>query len=59
MIKKELVIFGIGEAADVLFFFFKHHSEYNPVAFTVDRDYIPSGTYNGLPVVAFEDVETI
>jgi sugar O-acyltransferase (sialic acid O-acetyltransferase NeuD family) len=59
MSNKKLVIFGLGEAADVLFFFFKHHSEYTPVAFTVDRDYIPSDSYKGLPVVAFEDVETI
>ena len=57
--KKKLVIFGLGEAADILFFFFKHHSEYTPVAFTVDKDYILSDSYNGLPVIAFEDVETI
>lgn len=59
MKKKKLIIFGIGEAADVLFFFFKQHSEYIPVAFTIDRDYILSDTYNDLPVVAFENVETI
>ncbi len=54
---KKLVIFGAADQAEVASFLFKHDSEYEPVAFTVNADYIQSNTFNGLPVVPFENVE--
>ena len=57
MNKNKLVIFGIGKAADVIYFFFNNHSDYEVVAFTVDSKYNLSGEYNGLPVVDFESVD--
>jgi len=57
MPQKKLIIFGLGEAADVLFFFIKNHSDYETLAFTVDKEYIEFEEYNGLPVIPFEDLE--
>jgi sugar O-acyltransferase (sialic acid O-acetyltransferase NeuD family) len=54
----KLVIFGIGKIAQVVFHHFSSDSEHQIVGFTTDRDYVPkNGTYEGLPVVAFEEVE--
>jgi sugar O-acyltransferase (sialic acid O-acetyltransferase NeuD family) len=36
-----------------------HDSPYEVAGFTVDREYIKEGTLLGLPVVAFEEVESI
>ncbi len=53
----EIVIFGAGKVADVLYRHIMHAGEHNVVAFTVDADYIPAGgTFHGKPVVAFESV---
>lgn len=54
--KKPLVIFGTGQIAELAAFYFKHDSHYEPVAFTVDRAYLSGDTFQGLPVVAFEDL---
>lgn len=54
--KKSLVIFGLGDFAQLVHFYFSTDSEYEVVAFTVDSSYITSTTFCGLPVVAFEEV---
>lgn len=56
---KKIVIFGIGKIADVAYYFFKNHSDYNIVAMTCDRDYIVSDSYEGLPVVPFDDIQNV
>lgn len=53
---ERVVIFGAGDIADVAYFYLKHDSPYEVVAFTVDKEYIKQDTFNSLPVVAFEDV---
>lgn len=53
---RKLVIFGTKETADVIDFYFTHDSNYEVVAFTVDSDYLTGGTYNGRPLVAFEEL---
>ena len=55
----KLIIFGTGKTADVLYYFFSNHSKYNVIAFTVDKEYINSEEYNGLPIVPFEEVESL
>jgi sugar O-acyltransferase (sialic acid O-acetyltransferase NeuD family) len=52
----DIVIFGTGQIAEVADFYFTHDSDYNVVAFTVDREYITEDTYLGRPIVAFEEV---
>lgn len=54
---KKLIIFGVGEQAELAYFYFKNESDYQVSGFTVDREYIKESTFkDGLPVIAFEDV---
>lgn len=54
--KKKLVIFGSGNIAQLAHYYFSSDSDYEVSAFTVDRSYLTSDSFCGLPVVAFEDV---
>ena len=54
--KKPLVIFGIGEIAQMAYFYFSSDSDYDVIAFTVDEQYIIDSEFMGLPVVAFTDI---
>jgi sugar O-acyltransferase (sialic acid O-acetyltransferase NeuD family) len=53
---RKVVIFGTQKMAEMAYYYFKNDSDIEPVAFTVDRNYIDSPTFMGLPVVAFEEV---
>jgi sugar O-acyltransferase (sialic acid O-acetyltransferase NeuD family) len=55
--KKRLVIFGTGDIAQLADFYFVHDSDYEVVAFTVDREYIRTDQLFGRPLVAFQDLE--
>ena len=55
--KKNLIIFGNGKIADVVYYYAKNECNYNVVAFTTDREYIKEGSFNGLPVVSFDELE--
>ena len=55
---KPLIIFGTGKIAEVVFYFFTHHSDYEVKALTVDREYLPThNNFNDLPIIAFEEIE--
>jgi sugar O-acyltransferase (sialic acid O-acetyltransferase NeuD family) len=51
-----LVIFGAGDIADVANFYFGRDTRYEVAGFTVDRAYVGDGSFNGLPVVPFDEV---
>lgn len=54
----KVVIFGIQDFAQLARFYLQHDSEHEVVAFSVNRQYLPAaGTFDGLPVTAFEEVE--
>ncbi len=55
--KKQLVIFGAGEIAQLAHFYFSKDSKYEVVAFTVDAKYIEEASFCGLPVIPFEEIE--
>lgn len=55
--KKDLIIFGNGKIADVVYYYAKNECDYNVVAFTTDREYIKEGSFNGLPVIPFDELE--
>jgi len=57
--KRKLVLFGAGDIADVAWFYFERFSEYQPVAFTVDAAYLKEPSLNGLPVVPFEEINSV
>lgn len=54
---KKVVLFGLGQFADMMYSYLHAQAGYQICAFTVDRQYLlPSMQYNGLPVVAFEEL---
>jgi len=55
----KVIIFGVMDTAELAHFYLTHDSEHEVVAFTVSREYLKDSAFHGLPVVAFEDVETI
>lgn len=56
---EKVVIFGATEMAAMSHFYLTHDSPHEVVAFTVDQDYMKEETLCGLPVVPFEDIESI
>jgi sugar O-acyltransferase (sialic acid O-acetyltransferase NeuD family) len=56
---KPIVLFGTGKIAEVLLYFFRHHSDYDVVAATANRSFLSADTWHGLPTVAFEHVEEL
>lgn len=55
-IGKPLVIFGLGDFADIAFEYFSADSEFVVTAFTVHRDFMTSDRKFGLPIIPFEDL---
>jgi len=54
----KVIIFGVQDFAQLAKFYLLHDSEHEVVAFSVNSRYLPeSKTFEGLPVVAFENVE--
>ena len=54
-----LVIFGLEDMAQLAHYYFSKQSDYDVVAFTVDAEYIESDKFCGLPVVAFEELQSV
>lgn len=54
---KKLILFGIGIDAEIAHFYFTHDSDFEVVLFTVEKNYLSTETFCGLPVVPFEDIE--
>lgn len=57
MSSKKLLIYGIGETAEIAFEYFTYDSDYDVVAFVADQKYIKHKSLLNLPIVPFEDVE--
>lgn len=57
MKNKKLIIFGVGEQAEIAYYYFNNDSDYEVVAFTVDQEFIDKKTLFELPVIAFEGLE--
>ncbi len=55
----KVIIFGILDTAELAHYYLEHDSEHEVVAFTVNREYMKEPKFRGLPLVAFEDVETL
>lgn len=55
----DIVMFGAGKVADVVYHHIKHAGTHNVIAFTTDAEHVPDdGTFHGKPIVPFESVET-
>ncbi len=57
MKKEKLVIFGTGDIAQIANYYFETDSEYEVVAFCVDREFLNGSSFENKPLLAFEDVE--
>lgn len=53
---KPIILFGNGKIAEVLLYFFTHHSDHKVVACTVDRNYLFDAEWQGLPVIPFDEI---
>jgi sugar O-acyltransferase (sialic acid O-acetyltransferase NeuD family) len=56
---KKVILFGNSIYAESVYFYLTFDSSFEVAAFTVDRGYINEDTLCGLPVVPFEQVESI
>jgi sugar O-acyltransferase (sialic acid O-acetyltransferase NeuD family) len=56
---QKVIVFGNGQPAEMNYILLTHSSQYEVAAFTVDRAYIKDDRLFGLPVVPFEDIESI
>ena len=53
----KVIIFGIKDTAELAHYYLTNDSEHEVVAFSLNKDYIESETFHGLPVLPFEDIE--
>lgn len=53
----KVIIFGVGQIADVAHFYLSHDSPHEIAAFTVDREFLREERHSGLPVEPFDCVE--
>jgi sugar O-acyltransferase (sialic acid O-acetyltransferase NeuD family) len=55
----KIIIFGIQDFAELAHYYLENDSAHEVVAFSVNAQYLPEDkTFRGLPVVAFENVES-
>lgn len=52
----KLIIFGSGEIAQIANYYFETDSDYEVVAFTVDRAFLKEKTFEGKSVIPFEEI---
>lgn len=57
--KKKLVLLGAGEMAEIAYEYFTYDSDYEVVAFSVERQYIKQPILAGLSVVPYEELEAL
>jgi sugar O-acyltransferase (sialic acid O-acetyltransferase NeuD family) len=53
----KIIIFGLGDIAQLANYYFTTDSLHEVVAFTVDRKYMDVHMFEGKPVVAFDEIE--
>jgi sugar O-acyltransferase (sialic acid O-acetyltransferase NeuD family) len=52
----KIILFGLGDIAQLANYYFENDSEHEVVAFTVDKEYVTDTNHLGKPVVAFEEI---
>jgi sugar O-acyltransferase (sialic acid O-acetyltransferase NeuD family) len=53
----KVVIFGVGQWAELAHFYLTHDSPHDVAAFTVDKEFLNVAEYKGLLVVPFDEVQ--
>ena len=54
---EKIIVFGNKELAEIALFYLTHDSDYQVAAFTVDSEYLTADKFQGLPLVAFEQIQ--
>ena len=54
---KKLILFGVGQMAEIAYSYFSTDSKYTVVGFCVDKSHFKDDKFKNLPVVSFEEVE--
>ena len=54
---KKIIVFGVGEFADIAYYYFTHDTDIEVASFTVEPGYIDEDSFNGLPVIPFVVLE--
>lgn len=57
--KKNLIIFGNSEIAELAKFYFDRHTDYAVTGFCVDPAFLQEDVFCGLPIISFEEVHKI
>lgn len=57
--KNRVIVFGTEQTAQLAKFYLDNDSEYRVIAFTVHKKFMTSDTFEGLPVVPFEDLSSL
>lgn len=57
--KRNLIIFGSNELAELSHYYFSNDSDYNIQAFCLDGEYIKEQSFLNLPVIAFEEISSL
>lgn len=52
----KVVVFGIGQIAEIACYYLTNDSEHDVVGFTVDREFLNTDKFHDLPVVAYEEL---
>src|SRR5919204_1216403 len=55
----DVVVFGVGQWAELAHFYLTHDSPHDVVGFTVDGEYLDRDEFRGQPVCAFEEIEDV
>lgn len=55
--KKNVIIFGAKDLAQLAKFYFENDSDLTPVCFTLDREYITETSFEGLPIIPFDEIQ--
>jgi sugar O-acyltransferase (sialic acid O-acetyltransferase NeuD family) len=53
---KKLIIFGVGEQAELAYWFFTNDSDYEVAAFVIDSEFKTTDDFHGKPVVTTDEV---
>jgi sugar O-acyltransferase (sialic acid O-acetyltransferase NeuD family) len=56
---KKVILYGNGSVAQATYFLLVHDSPYHIAAFTVDREYIKEDTLLDIPVIPFDQVQSL
>jgi hypothetical protein len=54
---EEIVIFGLGDIAQIANYYFKTDNSFKVVAFTDDREYATTNEFESLPVIPFDEIK--